>query len=823
MQLEVGSTGERSTAVLVTPGSTPAGPVAPFFDFESSLPPLMGMEPTGLGSPDEPEVSSGATSVSRGLFTPPSQEPLAPALPSHSKEPEDHPPSPGTRGEDIETLLEPNAPDDVLDDILWQVPADWYCRARTRRRCLAGLRLRSPVEASLRGTPVLEVIGAAVAAAAHPSTTTAVDIRPVVTAVSRDMPHIRARRGAYADASELMLAVLSAARRPDLFRASPREHLPAGEQPGPLRVDKCSCGGQLRELSAVKPAPVLVVTVDKLAGVIARAFKTGRLEREGWPSFRLVGGLRHIGSPPLATKRPFSGPTTGPSSTSPGRGGPRDVTTAATILKAAPGQQLRRPPHPVSRPSGTAHPGYSTHLSSTIGPDSTGRPREQLLAPPVDRPASPADVSPSPSDQATTNTPEEEHQDHTGAPLNHNRPRSSEDFVIFYPRGRQGEMDKGPKPVALYFPDGAPDGLTPAPTAVRTSREGQAWAVFSSLEDATAARAGASTRVAWSKATAARLNLPPEATSPRLPQAPSTRAAAATPAGATAIRAENTETDDEAGTDEAETGPRGGGSPTPEERPSQNCATDPPRDARTSEHSPTDKRHGLPPRPYSSFPTACPWPSSPLPMAAPFATKSGTTDNHPSQCAAATSCLHLSRQAPNTPTGPPRHTSMEGKVPTLYLLSDRRRHVTTACSPGRTADPGPPVAPPGRVLGPPLEQIRQLEDLLHRPDSGCGFRKPVTVKQTVGALCSLLARLKLHRAHLHLVAPIRTDLATAVTGCTVTHGPLLHTFPPEAPTAGRGSSSTTSAGTPSGSVALPGPRQPRSPTRSAPRSGPLPP
>ncbi|KAJ4456123.1 hypothetical protein PAPYR_8760 [Paratrimastix pyriformis] len=58
-------------------------------------------------------------------------------------------------------------------------------------------------------------------------------------------------------------------------------------------------------------------------------------------------------------------------------------------------------------------------------------------------------------------------------------------------------------------------------------------------------------------------------------------------------------------------------------------------------------------------------------------------------------------------------------------------------------------------------QIRQLEDLLHRPDSGCGFRKPVTVTQTIDALCSLLARLKLRRAHLHLVVPIRTNLATA--------------------------------------------------------------
>ncbi|KAJ4462532.1 hypothetical protein PAPYR_504 [Paratrimastix pyriformis] len=152
-------------------------------------------------------------------------------------------------------------------------------------------------------------------------------------------------------------------------------------------------------------------------------------------------------------------------------------------------------------------------------------------------------------------------------------------------------------------------------------------------------------------------------------------------------------------------------------------------------------------------------------MAAPFATKSGTTDKSgpvpgppapattlepatPSQCAAATSCLHLSRQAPNTPTGPPRHTSMEGKVPTLYLLSDRRRHVyvgTTVNLTHRVLQHNGLLAGGAQQTqghrwhllaacwGPPLEQIRQLEDLLHRPDSGCGFRKPVTVKQTVGA------------------------------------------------------------------------------------------
>ncbi|KAJ4459419.1 hypothetical protein PAPYR_4460 [Paratrimastix pyriformis] len=993
MQLEVGSTGERSTAVLVTPGSTPAGPVAPFFDFESSLPPLMGMEPTvspeacslpppknhwprpslltarslkttlrvrGLAvcprlpptqqTRNENSPRSGHTSSSRPSSRPSSssrqqqaqqrqaqqqqaqqqqaqqqaqqqvqqrqaqqrqaqqqqaqqqqaqqqqaqqqqaqqqqqqaqqqqqqaqqqqaqqqqqqaqqqqaqqqaqqqqaqqqqaqqqqaqqqqaqqqqqqqrrqrqqqqqqqqaqqqaqQQPSSSrpssssSRPSSSRPSSSRPSSPSRRStrpqrpraaagrEDIETLLEPNAPDDVLDDILWQVPADWYwsclrglgascprgklsepdrrralisalrrhgkaltlgdllrlaaatrpstrsssghrplatpepppspqrripagvtnddgqsCAYAATVQLLAGLRLRAPgpVEASLRGTPVLEVIGAAVAAAAHPSTTTAVDIRPVVTAVSRDMPHIRARRGAYADASELMLAVLSAARRPDLFRASsrgtslcakcgaatswetPESTFLLASSLDPLRVDKCSCGGQLRELSAVKPAPVLVVTVDKLAGVIARAFKTGRLEREGWPSFRLVGGLRHIGSPTTGHETAIfrtndgalfdlSGTRRTEVTTSDVEEGlrllvfvvERDVTTAATILKAAPWAAAPAPtpipshdqaalPTPATPPTSAAPsaptavrdaesdptqppsaPAHPTPVAQQAGPGSSSLPL------PSTGPPHPQTSAPSPSDQATTNTPEEEHQDHTGAPLNHNRPRSSEDFVIFYPRGRQ-EMDKGPKPVAvwsrrgwtwasfasraeaesamqtatrkamwakstaerlgirvearrrrhtpgtptgdtdrpatgrggpfeLYFPDGAPDGLTPAPTAVRTSREGQAWAVFSSLEDATAARAGASTRVAWSKATAARLNLPPEATSPRLPQAPSTvsptaagaprlgraglqRAAAATPAGATAIRAENTETDDEAGTDEAETGPRG--------------------------------------------------------------------------------------------------------------------------------------------------------------------------------------------------------------------------------------------------------------------------
>ncbi|KAJ4454533.1 hypothetical protein PAPYR_10718 [Paratrimastix pyriformis] len=961
MQLEVGSTGERSTAVLVTPGSTPAGPVAPFFDFESSLPPLMGMEPTvspeacslpppknhwprpslltarslkttlrvrGLAvcprlpptqqTRNENSPRSGHTS-SRPSSRPSSssrqqqaqqrqaqqqqaqqqqaqqqaqqqvqqrqaqqrqaqqqqaqqqqaqqqqaqqqqqqaqqqqqqaqqqqaqqqqqqaqqqqaqqqqaqqqqaqqqqqqqrrqrqqqqqqqqaqqqaqQQPSSSrpssssSRPSSSRPSSSRPSSPSRRStrpqrpraaagrEDIETLLEPNAPDDVLDDILWQVPADWYCSGHRplatpepppspQRRIpagvtnddgqscayaatvqlLAGLRLRAPgpVEASLRGTPVLE---------------------------PRHAAH-QGPAGAYADASELMLAVLSAARRPDLFRASsrgllcarsaerrhpgrPREHLPAGEQPGPLRVDKCSCGGQLRELSAVKPAPVLVVTVDKLAGVIARAFKTGRLEREGWPSFRLDqrrGPLR-----PLRDEED--------------RGGP-------------PGQQLRRPPHPVSRPSGTAHPGYSTHLSSTIGPDSTGRPREQLLAPPVDRPASPADVSPSPSDQATTNTPEEEHQDHTGAPLNHNRPRSSEDFVIFYP----GAARRWTGAQARRF---------------RTSREGQAWAVFSSLEDATAARAGASTRgLVEGHGGAA--------------QPPARGDEPTTPASAFNSQPHG----------EKAASPRGSRRRGPTGIPltwAQVEALQPLRNARArtvrpirpgmrgpASTLPPTNAMGYPPETVFILPNSMPMAQLTLsPMAAPFATKSGTTDNQPpSQCAAATSCLHLSRQAPNTPTGPPRHTSMEGKVPTLYLLSDRRRHVYV----GTTVNLTHRVLQHNGLLvggaqqtqghrwhllaacwGPPLEQIRQLEDLLHRPDSGCGFRKPVTVKQTVGALCSLLARLKLHRAHLHLVAPIRTDLATAVTGCTVTHGPLLHTFPPEAPTAGRGSSSTTSAGTP---------------------------
>ncbi|KAJ4452767.1 hypothetical protein PAPYR_12973 [Paratrimastix pyriformis] len=546
-----------------------------------------------------------------------------------------------TPGEDIETLLEPNAPDDVLDDILWQVPADWYWLSRSGTSSASPRRLDRPPDQALDTVPG-HTRTTAFASAADPGRVTNDDGQSCAYAAtvqllaglrlrapaqsrrrfgahpssSRDMPHIRARRGAYADASELMLAVLSAARRPDLFRASsrgllcarsaerrhpgrPREHLPAGEQPGPLRVDKCSCGGQLRELSAVKPAPVLVVTVDKLAGVIARAFKTGRLEREGWPSFRL----------------------------------------------AAPGQQLRRPPP--SRlttkrhcPPRLLHPPQQHHRPRQHGP--AGRPREQLLAPPVDRPASPADVSPSPSDQATTNTPEEEHQDHTGAPLNHNRPRSSEDFVIFYPgaarrwtrgpspslsgaagvdvgvlreprRSRIGDADGHPEgdvgqvncraprhsrggppspthtrhanrghrpaghrprgPFELYFPDGAPDGLTPAPTAVRTSREGQAWAVFSSLEDATAARAGASTcglveghggaaqppaRGDEPTTPASAFNSQPHGgRGARLGRAGLQRAAAATPAGATAIRAENTETDDEAGTDEAETGPRG--------------------------------------------------------------------------------------------------------------------------------------------------------------------------------------------------------------------------------------------------------------------------
>ncbi|KAJ4453889.1 hypothetical protein PAPYR_11527 [Paratrimastix pyriformis] len=306
----------------------------------------------------------------------------------------------------------------------------------------------------------------------------------------------------------------------------------------------------------------------------------------------------------------------------------RDVTTAATILKAAPWAAAPAPtpipshdqaalPTPATPPTSAAPsaptavrdaesdptqppsaPAHPTPVAQQAGPGSSSLPL------PSTGPPHPQTSAPSPSDQATTNTPEEEHQDHTGAPLNHNRPRSSEDFVIFYP-GAARRWTRGPSPslraeaesamqtatrkamwakstaerlgirvearrrrhtpgtptgdtdrpatgrggpFELYFPDGAPDGLTPAPTAVRTSREGQAWAVFSSLEDATAARAGASTRVACQPHGGR--GAPPRAGGVAAGGGGHTR-------GATAIRAENTETDDEAGTDEAETGPRG--------------------------------------------------------------------------------------------------------------------------------------------------------------------------------------------------------------------------------------------------------------------------
>ncbi|KAJ4453476.1 hypothetical protein PAPYR_12047 [Paratrimastix pyriformis] len=94
--------------------------------------------------------------------------------------------------------------------------------------------------------------------------------------------------------------------------------------------------------------------------------------------------------------------------------------------------------------------------------------------------------------------------------------------------------------------------------------------------------------------------------------------------------------------------------------------------------------------------------------------------------------------------------------------------------------------------GPPLEQIRQLEDLLHRPDSGCGFRKPVTVKQTVGpsAPSSLASSSTVLTC---ILSPRSAPTSPRLHGDTWTPSPHL---PTRAPTAGRGSSSTTSAGTP---------------------------
>ncbi|KAJ4456749.1 hypothetical protein PAPYR_7969 [Paratrimastix pyriformis] len=57
----------------------------------------------------------------------------------------------------------------------------------------------------------------------------------------------------------------------------------------------------------------------------------------------------------------------------------------------------------------------------------------------------------------------------------------------------------------------------------------------------------------------------------------------------------------------------------------------------------------------------------------------------------------------------------------------------------RTADfPRPTVATCRCLLGPLLERTRRLEDLLHRPNGDCHFRKPVTISAAVSALCTLL-------------------------------------------------------------------------------------
>ncbi|KAJ4454030.1 hypothetical protein PAPYR_11370 [Paratrimastix pyriformis] len=497
----------------------------PFFRLRVVSSPLMGMEP-GLSSPDEPEVSSGATSVSRGLFTPlPRTTGPLPFLTARSLKTSE---SGDSRTTAFASAADPGR---VTND------DGQSCAYAATVQLLAGLRLRArPSRGVASGHTVLETCS-------------------------------EPRRGDFS---------VREVRSGDIWR----EHLPAGEQPGPLRVDKCSCGGQLRELSAVKPARCW-----SSRWTSSRVSLHVRSRRDAWNG---RAGRASASSGAEAHWLPTTGHETAIFRTNDGAlfdlSGTRtevtsdveeglrllvlwwrDVTTAATILKAAPGQ-LRRPPHPVSRPSGTAHPGYSTHLSSTIGPDSTGRPREQLLAPPVDRPASPADVSPSPSDQATTNTPEEEHQDHTGAPLNHNRPRSERDFVIFYP-GAARRWTRGPSPslghrpaghrpggpFELYFPDGAPDGLTLPPPQSEPPVRAKLGGVLP-LEDATAARAGASTR-GLVEGHGGAAQPPARGDEPTTPQAPSTRAAAAT-RGATAIRAEN-ETDDEAGTDEAETGPRG--------------------------------------------------------------------------------------------------------------------------------------------------------------------------------------------------------------------------------------------------------------------------
>ncbi|KAJ4461992.1 hypothetical protein PAPYR_1699 [Paratrimastix pyriformis] len=68
----------------------------------------------------------------------------------------------------------------------------------------------------------------------------------------------------------------------------------------------------------------------------------------------------------------------------------------------------------------------------------------------------------------------------------------------------------------LYFPRGIPQ-LTAPPATTRHGPRGQAWAGFASRGEAERARTSSTAPVAWSRATAARLRLPLDATIPRTP------------------------------------------------------------------------------------------------------------------------------------------------------------------------------------------------------------------------------------------------------------------------------------------------------------------
>ncbi|KAJ4455788.1 putative e3 ubiquitin-protein ligase hectd1 [Paratrimastix pyriformis] len=381
---------------------------------------------------------------------------------------------------------------------------------------------------------------------------------------------------------------------------------------------------------------------------------------------------------------------------------------------------------------------------------------------------------------------------------------------------------RGPEPLLeLYFPRGLPECMAAKPTTVRQSGLGRsAWATFASRRDLDIVLSTSTSRVAWSKAAVAQNRLPGRghpraATAPGTPTTamagPRRRIRAPVPPGAPLLPSPRSLA--APGIPLAVPGfPLAApgipmAAPFPQAVPSR-----PSRPRRPATQPALPHRRSL----FPWLPDLMRWwpvLSSPadlrvaarclfLPQPLAGASPHPATPRSATPPTSATPAAELPASAPPGPPGTPTTSGATGGLdahqdhwhaPVLYFLANRHRHLYIGSTTHLTrrfcqhngwwaggalqTSRGRPWRLVAACWGLSLERTRRLEDLLHRPNGDCHFRKPVTISAAVSALCTLLTPQLGHNVHLHLISPVRCGMATATVAVSVTRGPLLHSFP----------------------------------------------